>query len=271
MCQSKAQGGKRCDSKMHVTSSCEVSKDSIPAGDLSGDSSDAILIPSASPLTVGTPLPNEVFPVERAINLLTGFLNTDLSQHYIVSRSGKINKGNAGQVLERHIGLENNSKREPDGGTWELKSHKLMLRRAGIVPTETIALGMINEDDFYDVDANGEMIPVEFEDSVVYHKIRNVLYCGILKEKASEKAIFHSLNHFEFSTAKHEDFYKGVKDDYDLIRDRYLNNESITSRYGKLMQARTKGAGHGSTTRAFYWRTATVKTILELCKEGNNN
>ena len=39
---------------------------------------------------------------------------------------------------------------------------------------------------------------------------------------------------------------------------------SLTGRDGKWIQARTKGAGHGSTTRAFYARTVLVKKIFEM-------
>lgn len=40
--------------------------------------------------------------------------------------------------------------------------------------------------------------------------------------------------------------------------------ESLTGRDGKWIQARTKGQGHGSISRAFYARTTLVKKIFEL-------
>jgi len=36
----------------------------------------------------------------------------------------------------------------------------------------------------------------------------------------------------------------------------------LTGRMGVLVQPRTKGSGHGSTTRAFYARKELVKIIL---------
>jgi DNA mismatch repair protein MutH len=59
-----------------------------------------------------------------------------------------------------------------------------------------------------------------------------------------------------------------VKDDYEAIRAqiRLRGIDSVTGDLGKLVQARTKGRGHGSTTRAFYARTTFVAHILNLQK-----
>jgi hypothetical protein len=40
-------------------------------------------------------------------------------------------------------------------------------------------------------------------------------------------------------------------------------NARMTGRDGKWIQARTKGAGHGSRSRAFYARTHLVQRIFE--------
>ena len=44
-----------------------------------------------------------------------------------------------------------------------------------------------------------------------------------------------------------------IKQDYDFIRNKLIKKgfETLTGKDGKWMQARTKGAGHGSTSRAF--------------------
>src|SRR5947208_8952813 len=42
--------------------------------------------------------------------------------------------------------------------------------------------------------------------------------------------------------------------------------DSVTGDLGKLVQARTKGRGHGSTSRAFYARAVFVAHILNLQK-----
>ena len=46
-----------------------------------------------------------------------------------------------------------------------------------------------------------------------------------------------------------------------LIKDGF---EALTGKDGKWIQARTKGPGHGSVSRAFYARTSLVKKIFEI-------
>lgn len=55
------------------------------------------------------------------------------------------NKGWAGQVLERYIGLRASNVQAPNGGHWELKMVSLKKLRSGeIVPKETMQITMIN-------------------------------------------------------------------------------------------------------------------------------
>lgn len=65
--------------------------------------------------------------------------------------------------------------------------------------------------------------------------------------------------------AEDDELIKKIKADYDLIRDKLITQgfKSLTGADGKWIQARTKGAGHGSTSRAFYARTGLVKKIFE--------
>ena len=46
-----------------------------------------------------------------------------------------------------------------------------------------------------------------------------------------------------------------------LIKDGF---EALTGKDGEWIQARTKGPGHGSVSRAFYARTSLVKKIFEI-------
>lgn len=57
-----------------------------------------------------------------------------------------------------------------------------------------------------------------------------------------------------------------VKKDYELVRQTIKTKgfQALIGKMGVLIQPRTKGMGHGSTTRAFYARTGFVKTILNL-------
>ena len=71
-----------------------------------------------------------------------------------------------------------------------------------------------------------------------------------------------------FDFAETDDLILEIKGDYDLLRQKLIDDgfEALTGRDGKWIQARTKGAGHGSTSRAFHARTRLVKKIFELAK-----
>ena len=72
----------------------------------------------------------------------------------------------------------------------------------------------------------------------------------------------------DINPLKLKDKISGIKQDYDFIRNKLIKKgfETLTGKDGKWMQARTKGAGHGSTSRAFYARTSLVKKIFETAK-----
>lgn len=52
---------------------------------------------------------------------------------------------------------------------------------------------------------------------------------------------------------------------YDFIRNKLITEgfAALTGRDGKWIQARTKGSGHGSISRAFYARTSLVNRIFD--------
>ena len=57
-----------------------------------------------------------------------------------------------------------------------------------------------------------------------------------------------------------------VKSDYEFIRNKLINNgfSSLTGKDGKWIQARTKGPGHGSISRAFYARKSFIEEIFKV-------
>jgi len=60
--------------------------------------------------------------------------------------------------------------------------------------------------------------------------------------------------------------YNQVRADYEETREKIRTKgfEALTGAMGVLVQPRTKGSGHGSTSRAFYARTQFVSTILGM-------
>ena len=158
-----------------------------------------------------------------------------------VWKNGRKNKGWAGLVLERYLGLPQNSRQEPDFGDWDLKLIALNYARDGTLRVkESMAITMLEPT---------EVLANNFEDSHLYDKLRRLIAVGRIHESAEEKrSILHSAAEFDLDVPK---IRAQVAADYETIRAqiRTAGIDSVTGSLGKLVQARTKGAGHGSTSR----------------------
>lgn len=197
----------------------------------------------------------------KAIQNLKKYIGKDLRllalKHGITTfETGKQNKGWKGLVLERLAGLENNVSKAPNGLTYELKSVSFHSRKAGLVPKETMAITMINQN---------ELKSHSFYESHCWAKLKAMVFCAVMWHgKDAQEAELVRVANLDF--AEDDELILEIKADYDLIREKLVSRgfESLTGRDGKWIQARTKGAGHGSTSRAFYARTALVKKIFEI-------
>ena len=172
-----------------------------------------------------------------------------------VNHKGR-NKGWAGQVLERYIGLGINNIQAPNGGGWELKMVSLKKLKTGdIVPKETMQITMINPD---------QVKNTRFENSHLLTKLRETIICARLYNDINEtRSILLSVGKFDLGD---KDLYEQVKADYDLVRNAIRTGGFgvLTGAMGVYVQPRTKGAGHGSISRAFYARPIFIKKILGI-------
>ncbi len=167
--------------------------------------------------------------------------------------NGKKNKGWAGHVIERYLGLPQNSSRAPNFGSWELKSVPLKILKNGLwVPKETMAVTMLDE---YEVKNK------PFEDSHLYTKLRKALIVSRTVHKNSDTSVVHGVT--EFDLDNHE-VYDQIKKDYDDIRESLLAGRKLSGKMGVFVQPRTKGAGHGSTSRAFYVKTNLIAKLFGI-------
>jgi DNA mismatch repair protein MutH len=182
-----------------------------------------------------------------------------LAERYEVTvwKDGKKNKGWFGHVIERYLGLPINSAQSPNFGSWELKTIPLKTLKNGlIVPKETMAITMI--DSF-----NVKNTP--FEESHLLAKLQKMVICTrMFENKNEDSAVF--LNAITIDL-QNDEIFKQIKEDYEETRQCIIDKgfENLTGKMGKYIQPRTKGAGHGSKTRAFYARTTFLKEILNLC------
>lgn len=135
----------------------------------------------------------------------------ELAKQYevvVFANDGKVNKGWAGHVFERHLGLPLNSAQSPNFGSWELKSVPLCRLASGILSfKETMAITMIDQ-------YNVAITP--FVDSHLLSKLNKlVIVARIVGQHQSDPTYVYSINQVDLS----EDLYADIKQDYDEIRD----------------------------------------------------
>ena len=184
----------------------------------------------------------------------------ELAKEYgitVLSPNGKVNKGWAGHVCERYLGLPINSSQSPNFGSWELKSVPLKrLRNDSLSFKETMAITMI---DVYNVQKTS------FDGSHLLAKLRKaVIVARIVGASYNDPTFVHSVTGIDLSG----DLYEAIRADYDLVReclnDPYRGLSALTGKMGVFIQPRTKGQGHGSTTRAFYARKSFLSKFVDL-------
>jgi len=195
-----------------------------------------------------------------AIKRITQLVGKDLRPmadelEITVWKGDKKNKGWVGHVIERYLGLPINSSQSPNFGSWELKVIPLKRNAKGqLVVKETMAITMI---DPYNV------ARTPFEESHLFAKMRKaVIVARVFESQAETSSLLHSVTDFDLGDSE---IYEQVKADYESVRDA-INTKgfsSLTGSMGVLVQPRTKGAGHGSTSRAFYARTKFVAEIIK--------
>lgn len=182
----------------------------------------------------------------------------NLADRYNVTvwKESKLNKGWAGHVIERYLGLPLNSAQSPNFGSWELKIVPLKrLKTAEVVVKETMAVTMIDP---------VNVLQCRFEKSHLLTKLRKIVVCARMFETKEEKSsLLVRVSTFDLDNPA---TYNQVKSDYDLVRNAIKTEgfEALTGKMGVLVQPRTKGAGHGTTSRAFYARKIFVSHILGL-------
>ena len=175
----------------------------------------------------------------------------------VLSGLGRVNKGWAGHVCERYLGLPINSAQSPNFGSWELKSVPLKRRANGSLSfKETMAITMI--DDYH-------VKRTPFEESHLLAKIKKaVIVARIVGNDYAQPTYIHSVTSIDLSS----ELYEAVRNDYELVQE-CLNDPrrgfaALTGAMGIYVQPRTKGAGHGSISRAFYARPLFLSRFIDL-------
>jgi DNA mismatch repair protein MutH len=194
----------------------------------------------------------------RRLKTLVGQDLVALARQFEVTiwKGPHINKGWAGHTIERFLGLALNSSRSPNFGSWELKVVPVKRIPDGQYKVkETMAITMIDP---------VEVAAKAFEDSHLLLKLqRQLVVARVFESKAEGRSPVFSVTEFDLGD---REFYNQVRADYDEVRSviRTSGFSHLSGSMGKLVQPRTKGPGHGSTSRAFYARAGTVARIVGL-------
>lgn len=193
----------------------------------------------------------------KAIEQLENLVGQDLRDlanrlGITVFKNGKLNKGWAGQTVERYLGLPLNSARSPNLGSWELKVVSLKRDCDGrFVVKETMAITMLDPE---------EVKVKEFSDSHLFTKLRKLIMVSReYKDRDESSSKVLGCNAFELEGTL---LFDDVSADYELIRNYIGKGTNLSGRMGKYVQPRTKGSGHGSTSRAFYARKGLVEFLI---------
>jgi len=123
------------------------------------------------------------------------------------------------------------------------------------MPKETMAITMINPD---------ELKTQGFFESHCWNKLKSMIFCAVMWHGQYVPRA-ELLKVFSFDFEEGAPLVLEIKSDYDFIREKLIiyGFGSLTGKDGIWIQARTKGPGHGSVSRAFYARTSLVKLIFD--------
>jgi len=193
---------------------------------------------------------------KKRLEALVGQDLRELAKRYEVPvfKQGKKNKGWAGHVIERYLGLPLNSAQSPNFGSWELKTVSLKyLKNGSLTVKETMAITMI---DPYNV------AQTPFHQSHLLSKLRKILILArIWTGVGEETSIIYSVTEFDLDDPE---TYQVVANDYELVRNTIITKgfDALTGKMGRYIQPRTKGPGHGSKSRAFYARKVFLKKVV---------
>jgi DNA mismatch repair protein MutH len=161
------------------------------------------------------------------------------------------NKGLPGQFLEDLLGIPHTSNCL-DCSDGELKLFPVkQLKEGGFVPKESIAVTMLSPD---------ELRTTEFNASKCCKKMSRMLLVPYYRTEDVIQFMAPKI----VDRSECSELYAIVEADYNEIRKKYIETGILQSETGTLLQNRTKGAGHGTTTRAFYLRPAFMKQCMNL-------
>lgn len=191
-----------------------------------------------------------------AVSLTIALLRERLAAHIgkAISCPKTLNKGAAGLLLETALGIPHSPRcLDCDDGELKVFPVKRNARTGALVPKETIAITMLDRD---------ALAKEPFMESRVYRKMSRML-C-VPYERTGDTIVFYTPTLIELEAAPHAELRTRLEADYTAIRNHFTTTGELKSGLGTLLQTRTKGPGHGSTSRAFYLRTTFATEFIPI-------
>ena len=178
-----------------------------------------------------------------------------------IYKNGKMDKGWKGNAVEHLLNLRknnnNNSNSNSDYGFMEVKTVPFIYDESGNMQIkETTCLNVINTD---------EIINKKFEESSLYHKIKNTLFIFI-----DVKASPYIANSLFFDLDSYPDIKKQFGNDYSELADHIMDNIThgisqdsfFSGHIGKMIQPRPKIGKNKEYTWAFYMKKSVWNILL---------
>jgi len=163
------------------------------------------------------------------------------------------NKGLVGHFLEDLCDLPHTPKCL-DCSDGEVKVFPVKkLKRGQLAPKETIAITMLSRD---------ELRTHDFHISKCFIKMNRMLVVPYFRNK--DTIVFMTPTLIDMNCEEFAEMKRELETDYHEIQRHYIETDILTSSTGKYLQNRTKGSGHGSTSRAFYLRPAFMQKYVHL-------
>lgn len=178
---------------------------------------------------------------EKILNLVGNTIHSPITR----------NKGATGLLLETITGIPHtpNCLDCVDG---ELKTFPVKKNKKGIyVPKETLAVTMLSTED---------LKTQAFQESRCCKKMTRMLVVPYLRQGDTIVYLKPTL----LEKDKSPELFAVVESDYTTIQTHYKESGTLKSEIGRFLQTRTKGAGHGSTSRAYYLRTCFLKEYIPI-------
>ena len=164
------------------------------------------------------------------------------------------NKGRPGLFLEELLGIPHTPNcLDCSDGELKMFPVKKQAKTGALVPKESIAVTMLSTDALRDCD---------FLSSKCCTKMSRMLLVPYFR--TADTIRFMNPQIIDRTDTTFTELYSLLEADYSAIRKLYLEAGILQSTTGVLLQNRTKGAGHGSTSRAFYLRPEFMKRYVPL-------